>query len=100
MQTISTSLQTDNHANTSSIFADQMLFLVPNQQCQSTEGQYSEKLTLLNCGIGSESVPMQLAQYQFPELAISSAKILIYFSNKIYNNNNDRLTAFDPGQPG
>jgi len=39
MQTICTSLQTDNHTNTSSLsFAGQILFLTPNQQCQSTEG--------------------------------------------------------------
>ena len=38
MQTICTSLQTDNHTNTSSLnfFAGRMLFLVPSQQCQST----------------------------------------------------------------
>jgi len=39
LQTICTSLQTYNHANTSSLnFLGQMLFLAPNQQCQSTEG--------------------------------------------------------------
>jgi len=39
MQTICTSLQTDNHSNTSySIFTGGMLFLTPNQQCQITEG--------------------------------------------------------------
>ena len=39
-QTICTSLQTDNHTNTSSLnfFTGQMLFLTANQQCQSTEG--------------------------------------------------------------
>jgi len=36
MQSICTSLQTDNHARTLSI--GQMLFLMPNQRCQSTEG--------------------------------------------------------------
>ena len=35
----------------------------------------------------SESVPIQLAQCRFPRLAISNAKILIYFSNKIYGSN-------------
>jgi len=40
MQTICTLLQTDNHTNTSSLnFYWQMLFLAPNQQCQSTEGK-------------------------------------------------------------
>jgi len=40
MQITCTSLQTDNHANTSSLnfFTDQMLFLTSNRQCQSTEG--------------------------------------------------------------
>ena len=37
--------------------------------------------------IGNESVPIQLAQCWFPGLAISNAKILIYFSNKIYVSN-------------
>jgi len=34
-------LQTDNHASTSSLifFTGQMLFLMPNQQCQSSEGE-------------------------------------------------------------
>ena len=39
-------------------------------------------------GIGNESVPIQLAQCRFPRHAmISSAKTLIYFSNKIYGSN-------------
>jgi len=39
MQTVCTSLQTDNHTNTSSLnFKRRMLFLTPNQQCHSTEG--------------------------------------------------------------
>ena len=41
MQTICTSIQTDNHANTASLnfFTGRMLFLMPNQLCQSTEGK-------------------------------------------------------------
>ena len=40
MQTICTSLQTDNHINPrGSIFTGRMLFLTPNHQCQSTEGK-------------------------------------------------------------
>jgi len=40
MQIICTSLQTDNHANTSSlIFTGRMIFLTLNQQCQITEGK-------------------------------------------------------------
>jgi len=39
MQTICTSLQTDNTPTPHhSIFTGRMLFLTPNQQCQSTEG--------------------------------------------------------------
>ena len=38
MQIICTSLQRDNHANTLSlIFTRQVLFVMPNQQCQSTD---------------------------------------------------------------
>jgi len=38
IQTICTSLQTDNHTNTSSLnFTGRMLFLTPNQQHHSTE---------------------------------------------------------------
>jgi len=32
-------------------------------------------------------VPIQLAQCRLPGLAISTARILIYFSNKIYRSN-------------
>jgi len=42
MQTVCTLLQTDNHTNTSSLnFYRPVLFLTPNQQCQSTEGKIS-----------------------------------------------------------
>jgi len=38
-QIICTSLQTRNHINISSLnFTGRMLFLMPNQQCQSSEG--------------------------------------------------------------
>jgi len=43
MQIICTTLQTDNHAN-HSIFMGRMLFLMPKQQCQSTEGGCSSLL--------------------------------------------------------
>ena len=44
MQMICTLLQTDNHTNTTSLnfFRGQMLFLMLNQQCQSTEGNFCE----------------------------------------------------------
>ena len=51
--------------------------------CFCFVGKLSDSLRL----IGNESVPIQLAQFRFPGLAIFSAKILIYFSNKIYGNN-------------
>jgi len=40
MQIICTSLQTDNQTSTSSFefFTRRMLFMMPNQQCQSAEG--------------------------------------------------------------
>jgi len=41
MQTICTLLQTDNHTNIPSL-TGRMLFLTPNQQCQSTEGSLTE----------------------------------------------------------
>jgi len=54
MQTICTSLQTDNHTNATlptphhSIFTGQMLFLALNQQCQTTEGDsYSGRKLVL-----------------------------------------------------
>jgi len=37
--------------------------------------------------IGNESVPIQLSQCWFFGLAISNAKLLIYSSTKIYENN-------------
>jgi len=48
MQIICTSLQTDNHASTSSLdsFTDWMLFLMPNQQCQSTEGNVAHQIPI------------------------------------------------------
>ena len=44
MQIICTSLQTDNHASTSSLscFTGRMLFLTPNQQCQSNKNSVSK----------------------------------------------------------
>jgi len=37
--------------------------------------------------VGNQSALIQLAQCRFPVLAISNAKILVYFSNKIYESN-------------
>ena len=50
-----------------------------------------------DCAIGNESVPIQLAQSQFPGLAISNAKILVYFSqikytDAILSNNTRKLS--------
>jgi len=39
---VCTSLQTDNHASTPPFFTGRMPFLLPNQQCQSTEGISNE----------------------------------------------------------
>jgi len=45
---VCTSLQTDNHASTPplSFFTGRMPFLLPNQQCQSTEGTSINRLLL------------------------------------------------------
>jgi len=43
--------------------------------------------TLCKTSVGDESVPIQMAQCWFPGLAISNAKIVIYFSNRIHGSN-------------
>jgi len=49
--------------------------------------------------IGNESVPIQLAQFWFPGLAISNAKILIYLSDEhtaaILSNSTQKLLWFE-----
>jgi len=51
MLIIFTSLQTDNHASTSSLtfFIAWMLFLMPNQQCQITEGNDRLSVLYITC---------------------------------------------------
>jgi len=59
MQTICIWLQTDNHASTITyFFTDWMLFLTPNQQCQSTQSI-------------SGASKMQKNNFQWPELCLS-----------------------------
>jgi len=49
MQSICTSFQTDNHTNTLSLnFTGQMLFLTPNQERQSTEGNTLLRIFFFN----------------------------------------------------
>jgi len=49
MQPICTSFQTDNHTNTLSLnFTGQMLFLTPNQERQSTEGNTLLRIFFFN----------------------------------------------------
>jgi len=50
-----------------------------NRYRQTVLGTRSELMLRRTHIIGNESVPIQLAQCRFPGLAISSAKILIYF---------------------
>jgi len=47
MQTICTSLQTDTNNSLLILQAEYVLFLTPNQQCQSTEGFHSKMLSNL-----------------------------------------------------
>ena len=65
MKTVCTSLQTDNHVNTSSLnFYSRMLFLIPNQQCQSTEGSSLVIVTHTHTFNGSLFGTTQVSQYQ------------------------------------
>jgi len=49
MQSICSSFQTDNHTNTLSLnFTGQMLFLTPNQERQSTEGNTLLRIFFFN----------------------------------------------------
>jgi len=49
MQSICTSFQTDNHTNTLSLnFTGQVLFLTPNQERQSTEGNTLLRIFFFN----------------------------------------------------
>jgi len=58
MQTICTSLQTDNYTNTSLSlnFYKRVLFLTPNQQCQRTEGNTTQLLIAAHCSYRATSV--------------------------------------------
>ena len=59
---VCTSLQTDNHANTTQFFKGRMPFLPHNQQRQSTEGEtqrvYKER----------KASPYSITERRFPEL--------------------------------
>jgi len=77
--------------------ARQVAFINPISNVVTSLQQFEQEshvLTLL-CKLvlagvvrtGNENAPIQLAQCRFPGLAISNAKILIYFSNKIYGSN-------------
>ena len=77
--------------------ARQVAFINPMSKVVTSLQQFEQEshvLTLLcklvPAGVvrtGNENAPIQLAQCRFPGLAISDAKILIYFSNKIYGSN-------------
>jgi len=59
-----------------------------SEKQQQTYPQYKEQfLCTKTATTGNKSAPTQLAQCRFPGLAISNAKILIYFSSKIYGSN-------------
>jgi len=74
MQTICTSLQTDNHTNTSSasFYRPGMLFQTPNQQCQSTEG----KLQWHKCGVIVRALNSRLKgrEFRVPTVPLSGDK--------------------------
>jgi len=58
---------------------------------------YTVHMLTIIADIGNKSVPIQLAQCRFPRLAISNAKILIYFSNTeaILSNSTRKLLWFE-----
>jgi len=59
--------QTDNQAGTPPPLTGRMLFLVPNQQCQSTEGNHSTKINHFwakNTGEFMQSTKWMEAQHQ------------------------------------
>jgi len=57
-----------------------------SQADRQTQTHASEHLTHV-VATGNKSVPIQLVHCRFPGLAISTAKILIHFSSKIYGSN-------------
>ena len=73
----------DRNCNSGNMLADR-------QTDRQTDTQTDTVITVLRCAIGggvqigNASVPIQLTQCLFPWLAIRNAKMLIYFSNKMY----------------
>jgi len=60
MQIICTSLQTDNHTSTSSLnFTGRMLFLMPNQKCQSTDRNFTILATKIKTRHGATHTTQQ-----------------------------------------
>jgi len=76
-------LQTDNHASTSPLcfFTGRMPFLPPNQQCQSTEGNISEKnYAIFNCEIFSVLMLSVGRQEGHPDCKKLSGGVLAWLS--------------------
>ena len=82
MQTICTSLQTDNHTNTSSLnFTGRVLFLAPSQQCQSTEGTLL--ITVMTCEFLAQTVIGNASEVMVISLTtMMSAKQTVWMSVK------------------
>jgi len=74
---------------TTHFFTDWMPFVLPNQQRQSTAGEDFMSQSTQNDSF-------ERCSYQL----ISSVWYWKNSTQQKNNNNNDRLTAFDPGQPG
>ena len=70
MHTICTSLQTDNQ----SIFTGRMLFLMPNQQCQSTEGNH--KHIILNNNYYNKN--KKTLHWKFSRVSLSCNMYTVY----------------------
>jgi len=102
VQTICTSIQTENHTNTSSLsfFTGRMLFLTPNQQCQSTEGSemttrcayISNANILLTSAVGTDPCFFTVKSFH-PRICYFSNASLATFTSYYCNNNNNKNSS-------
>jgi len=91
---VCTSLQTDKHASTPplSFFTGQMPFLLPNQQCQSTEGRQLKAVgrqTDSKLHVQSLTSPLQTSWVQLPSAMSGLEMERVYSCNHGTKNYNE-----------